>query len=130
MFPLAALCVLPLSIAELLRTVPHFSARTWGAIAYVVLGPTVFAYAGNAYALARAPSSLVAAFIYIQPALAVLIAVGIGVPLAQWLGVPPPQERFDWSTATGLVAILSGVWVATRTPSQHRDEGERSRVDD
>lgn len=126
MFPLAALCVLPLSIAELLRAAPHFSARTWGAIAYVVLGPTVFAYAGNAYALARAPSSLVAAFIYIQPALAVLLAMGVGVPLARWLGVPAPQERFDASTATGLFAILSGVWVATRAPSQHRRERKSS----
>jgi drug/metabolite transporter (DMT)-like permease len=113
-FPIAALMVAPLGAGELLRSAHGYSGRTWAAIAYVVLAPTVLAYGGNAFALARAPSSLVAAFIYVQPALAVLLAVTIGDPLARWLGVRPPNERLDASMAVGLVAILGGVWIATR----------------
>ncbi|MBL8683772.1 MAG: DMT family transporter [Myxococcales bacterium] len=113
-FPVAALCVLPLGLPELARTAGSYSAQTWVAITYVVLGPTVFAYAGNAYALARAPSSLVAAFIYVQPALAVIMAVAFGDALARWLSVPPPREKLELVTVGGLVAILAGVWIATR----------------
>ena len=113
-FPIAALCVAPLGAVDLLRAAPHFAPRTWAAIAYVALVPTVFAYGGNAYALARAPSSLVAAFIYIQPALAMVLAVTLGDPLARWLGVPAPRERLDAYAVLGMGAILAGVWVATR----------------
>ena len=39
----------------------------WGSLAFIVLGATVGTYALNAYALARAESSLVAVYIYLQP---------------------------------------------------------------
>jgi drug/metabolite transporter (DMT)-like permease len=125
-FPIAALCVLPIGLRELVRGAPSFSARTWAAIAYVVAAPTVLAYAGNAYALARAPSSLVAAFIYVQPALAVLMAMLFGDALAAWLSVPLPRERLELATAAGLVAILLGVWVATRPSRRPPGEGAKA----
>jgi drug/metabolite transporter (DMT)-like permease len=113
-FPIAALCTAPLGLPELARTAGGYAPRTWAALAYVVLAATVFAYGGNAFALARAPSSLVAAFIYIQPALAMLFAVTLGDPLARWLGVALPNERLDWASALGMAAIFAGVWIATR----------------
>ncbi len=113
-FPIAALLVAPLGLPALCGSAPSWSARSWAAIAYVIAAPTVLAYGGNAYALARAPSSLVAAFIYVQPALAVLLAVTIGDPLARWLAVRPPGERLDALASVGLLAILAGVWLATR----------------
>lgn len=116
-FPIAALCTAPLGLPELLRTIGGFAPRTWVALAYVVLAPTVFAYGGNAFALSRAPSSLVAAFIYVQPALATLFAVTLGDPLARWLGVAPPNERLDWALVFGMAAIFVGVWIATRKPA-------------
>jgi drug/metabolite transporter (DMT)-like permease len=113
-FPVAAVCVAPIGLPALIDGIAGYSSRTWGALAYVVLAPTVFAYGGNAYALARAPSSLVAAFIYVQPALAMLMAVTLGDPLARWLGVAPPGERLDAASIVGMAAILVGVWIATR----------------
>ncbi len=113
-FPIAALIVAPIGLWPLLASVGGWSARTWAAIAYVVLAPTILAYGGNAFALARAPSSLVAAFIYVQPALAVVLAVTLGDPLARWLAVRPPGEQLDGLAAAGLLAILAGVWLATR----------------
>lgn len=44
----------------------------WGAVAFVVLGPTVLTYLLNAWALSRAQSSLVAAYVYAQPPIAAL----------------------------------------------------------
>jgi drug/metabolite transporter (DMT)-like permease len=122
-FPLAALCTAPLGLPELVRTVGGYAPRTWAALAYVVLAPTVFAYGGNAFALARAPSSLVATFIYVQPLLAMLFAVTLGDPLARWLGVTPPNERLEWTSVLGMALILAGVWIATRRPS-----GEGAKV--
>jgi drug/metabolite transporter (DMT)-like permease len=46
--------------------------EAWAAVAFVVLGPTVLTYLLNAWALGRAPSSLVAAYVYAQPPIAAL----------------------------------------------------------
>ncbi|MDP3274115.1 MAG: DMT family transporter [Deltaproteobacteria bacterium] len=113
-FTVAALCVAPLGLLSLCSAGSHFGARIWCAIAYVVLVPTLFAYGANAWALARASSTLVAAFIYLQPGIAVILAVSLGDKLALWLGVTPPHERFTLRTLLGLVAILLGVAITTR----------------
>lgn len=114
MFALAAVMTLPLGLPGLLAAAPHWSTRTWIAVAYVIAGPTAFAYSANAYALQRAPSSLVAVFIYLQPVLAILLAITLGNPLAGWLGVPPPDERLTAQIAAGMACVLGGVWIAAR----------------
>lgn len=50
----------------------------WGAIAFVTVGATFLTYVFNAYALKHASSSLVGSYIYLQPVLATLIAIGSG----------------------------------------------------
>jgi drug/metabolite transporter (DMT)-like permease len=114
-FVIAVLCSTPVALYGLATEASAYTARTWTAIAYVVLMPTIFAYGANAYALARAPSALVATFVYLQPALALTMAVTFGNPLAVWLGVPPPNEQMDVFTLVGMAAILVGIWFATRT---------------
>lgn len=67
-FAFGALEALPLTGPALLAA--DFAAvPTWGwaSLAFIVLGATVGTYALNAYALARAESSLVAVYIYLQP---------------------------------------------------------------
>ena len=67
-FAFGALEALPLTGPALLAA--DFGAiPTWGwaSLAFIVLGATVGTYALNAYALARAESSLVAVYIYLQP---------------------------------------------------------------
>lgn len=114
MFWMAALMVLPLGVPGIVHTAAHWPARAWIAIAYVIAVPTAFAYAANAFAMQRAPSSVVAVFVYLQPVLAITLAVTAGDPLAAWLGVPPPNERMTVQIAIGMACVLGGVWIAAR----------------
>ncbi len=115
-FLIALMCSTPVAMYGLVTELPSYAGRTWMAIGYVVLMPTIFAYGANAYALSRASSALVATFVYLQPALALTMAVTFGNPLADWLGVARPNETLDVFTLLGMAAIFLGVWFATRTP--------------
>jgi drug/metabolite transporter (DMT)-like permease len=113
-FVLGAAMVVPLGVPYVAAHAASWGLRVWLAIGYVVLVPTAYAYGANAWALSRAPASLVAAFIYLQPVLAIALALGVGDALAAWLAVPPPSEHLTARTAAGTVAILVGVWVSSR----------------
>jgi drug/metabolite transporter (DMT)-like permease len=52
-----------------------------GAIAFLILGPTVTAYTANAWAMETVEASQVAAYVYVQP----IVAMGLGY---LWLGDP------------------------------------------
>lgn len=55
------------------------SPEAWPAVLAVVLGATVIAYLLNVWALRRAPSSLVALYVYLQPAVAASLGVAMGL---------------------------------------------------
>jgi drug/metabolite transporter (DMT)-like permease len=75
MFAIGAIAMLPIcawSLAhEKWSAIPF---RAWLALAAVIVGPTVGAYLLNAWALRHADSSLVAAYSYLQPVIAVVLA--------------------------------------------------------
>ena len=50
------------------------SVRAWWSLAFVIVGPTIAAYLMNAWALKYAESSVVAAYTYLQPVFAVILA--------------------------------------------------------
>jgi drug/metabolite transporter (DMT)-like permease len=101
-FLFGAIGVLPFGAADLLAAVGHLSTATWVALGYIVLFPTVGTYFLNAFALKRAPSSLVAIYIYLQPLVGALLA-------AAMLG-----ERPSAGTLTGGVFIAAGIWLTNR----------------
>ncbi|MEA2570451.1 MAG: hypothetical protein QOI24_2452 [Acidobacteriota bacterium] len=75
MFAIGALVMLPICAWSLAHE--KWSAipvRAWFALAVVIVGPTVGAYLMNAWALRHAESSLVAAYSYLQPVIAVVLA--------------------------------------------------------
>jgi drug/metabolite transporter (DMT)-like permease len=111
-FVAAAAIAAPVGLPLVAAHSAAWSARHWMALGYIVAAPTVFAYGANAWALARAPSSLVAVFIYVQPALAVVLALTLGDHLAGWLGVAPPRETLTVQAGLGMLAIFAGVYVA------------------
>ena len=74
----------------------------WGAVAFVVLGPTVLTYLLNAWALVRADSSLVATYVYAQPPIAALAS--------WWLLDISPSGR----VVTAGAIIVVGLALATR----------------
>jgi drug/metabolite transporter (DMT)-like permease len=80
--------------------------RTWLLGLFIVLGPTVGAYALSTYALRRVEASVVALFIYLQPLL------GAGLSLA--LGFEPPAPRLF---AAGAI-VFAGVYLAVRAPGR------------
>jgi len=84
-------------------TLGSIDFRTWLIIVYIVVGPTLGAYILNTWALARAPSSTVAIYIYLQPVMTALLAWAT-------LGERPPVRSY---IATGL--IFAGIYVATTT---------------
>ena len=102
-FLFGALEAAPFTVPALLSTpFEAFTIATWGSLTFIVLGATVATYALNAYALARAESSLVAVYIYVQPlisGLAVFIAFGT---------TPEPES------AIAALIIAAGIWLSIR----------------
>ncbi|MGZ4808973.1 MAG: DMT family transporter [Thermoanaerobaculia bacterium] len=101
MFDVAAMAMIPIAIVPLIHqkwsVIP---GSAWLGLVVVIAGPTVGAYLINAWALDRADSSLVAAYIYVQPVLATLMA-------AAFLG-----ERMRAGVAVAAMLIFAGVYFA------------------
>jgi drug/metabolite transporter (DMT)-like permease len=101
LFIISAPIVAPLSLIELSHA-PALHASDFEFLAFLVAVPTVGAYGLVQVALRRAESSLVAAYIYLQPVIAV---VGATLLLDEQ---PTPR------TALCGVIVLFGVWLAAR----------------
>ena len=71
---LGALGVLPFGAGTLVQHAPTLSTGAWVGLVYIALFPTVGTYFLNAFSLKRAPSSLVAIYVYAQPLLGAAMA--------------------------------------------------------
>jgi drug/metabolite transporter (DMT)-like permease len=76
--------------------------KVWTGLAYMALFPAVICYLIYYYALTWIPASRVSAFAYLQPLIAVLIAIPV-------LGEYPTR-----SLLAGGTLVLAGVFVAER----------------
>jgi len=106
MFTIGAVLMLPICAWSLLHE--HWSAipiRAWLSLLAVILGPTVAAYLMNAWALRHADSSLVAAYSYLQPVIAVILA-------AIFL-----HEEIRLVALVAAAMIFAGVWISGRRVS-------------
>jgi drug/metabolite transporter (DMT)-like permease len=92
--------MLPWGIGPVLREADGLDAAAWALLAYIVVLPTVGAYYLNMWALARAESSLVSIFVYLQP----VMTAALAVPL---LG-----EHVSWRMLPAVALIFAGVAVA------------------
>lgn len=103
MFAVGMLLMLPIAAVPLWRedwaAVP---LRGWVALAIVIAGPTVLAYLMQAWALRHAEASSVAAYTYVQPVVASVLAV-------IFFG-----ERIRPIVLLAAVMIFAGVWLAGR----------------
>ena len=71
----AALGIIPIGVPAAVGMDWHrVHASTWMWVAYIVAGPTIATYFLNVWALRRASSNLVAAYIYLQPVLTAVVA--------------------------------------------------------
>ena len=95
-------------------TVPAIMEVPWTALpteviamlAFVILGPTLGTYGLNAFALERAPSSLVGVFITLQPVIAITLA-------ATLMGMELKLNTLLWG-----LPVLAGVILSALAPSK------------
>jgi drug/metabolite transporter (DMT)-like permease len=103
MFAIATVLMLPISAWSLAherwRAIP---AGAWLSVLAVIAGPTVAAYLINLWTLRHADSSLVAAYVYVQPVVATILA-------AIFLG-----ERIGVTAVVAGVMIATGVWLSSQ----------------
>jgi drug/metabolite transporter (DMT)-like permease len=98
---LGALGVLAIALPGLARFDPTtVSAATWGLAVFIVVFATAGAYLLNFWALARADSSYVALFIYVQPLIAATLAAAVR------------GDRVGPREIVGGAAIFLGVFLA------------------
>ena len=96
-----AVAIAPVCTPNLLQHSVHAGARAWALVAFLVLVPTLFAYLLNAWALRRAPASLVATYVYAQPVAAMLFTFVLG-----------REAPSAWSAFAAMV-VLGGIAFAT-----------------
>ena len=105
MFSVATVLMLPLALWPMLRqNWSSIPGRAWLGLLLVIVGPTVAAYLLNAWALAYADSSLVAAYSYFQPVVTIFLA-------AFFLG-----ESVHPVGIAATAMIIGGVYLASRPP--------------
>lgn len=103
-FAVGAVIVVPFGWRQLLAPAyGTFPASIWLAIAFMVLAVTILAYLLNTWALRYANASLVGAYIYLQPVLAILIAIGFG------------KDVFTLQKGLYALLIFAGVYMVSRT---------------
>jgi drug/metabolite transporter (DMT)-like permease len=76
-FAFGAIVLVPVGAAPLIRELPELSLEGWLAVAWIIALPTVAAYYLNVWALLHVESSIVSAFVYLQPVLTALMAISI-----------------------------------------------------
>ncbi|POY35604.1 EamA/RhaT family transporter [Solitalea longa] len=78
-FIIGAALVFPFGIGDLLKVSwAQIPLNIWGAIVFIVVCTTFLTYLLNGWALKYVNSSVVGAYIYLQPVLASIIAIGLG----------------------------------------------------
>ncbi|MET9427684.1 EamA family transporter [Streptomyces sp. NPDC003036] len=97
--------------------VTAFSARSWTALAYLVLFGSLLAFTAYAWLLHTAPLSLVATYAYVNP----VVAVALGALLL--------DEAVTWPIALGGAIVVAGVCliVSTERRPESSPESPESR---
>jgi drug/metabolite transporter (DMT)-like permease len=86
----------------------HFSPRSFGAFAYLIVFGSIVAYGSFTYAVQKLPLSLVSTYSYINPVIAVLLG---------WIVL---GEQLGWRVITALLIILCGVMLVRASPVRLR----------
>jgi drug/metabolite transporter (DMT)-like permease len=102
-FFFGGLGVLAVSLPALLAFDPtRVETGAWVGVAYIIVFPTIFAYAASTWAVRRSSPALVAAYNTLQP----VVASSLGVA---FLGEP-----FGWEEGVGFALIAAGLWQVSK----------------
>lgn len=101
-FLFGGIMILPFSIPELQDVnwvvIPN---KIWASIGFLIVGATFLTYLLNGWALRHANSSLVGAYIYLQPILASIIAIVLG------------KDELTWQKIVFGFLIFAGVYLVS-----------------
>ena len=104
-FLVGAVVVIPIGLPQAMATdYGRFPLFIWAELGYMVFFLTILAYLLNNWALKYAQPALLGVYIYLQPVLAVLIAVSLG------------KDTFTLDKAWQAALIFLGVWLVGRKP--------------
>lgn len=105
-FLFGGILILPFSLPELQQVSwIEIPSHIWYSISFLIIGATFLTYLLNGWALRHANSSLVGAYIYLQPILASIIAVILG------------KDELTWQKVTFGLIIFMGVYLVSLPPS-------------
>jgi len=105
-FLVGAFVAVPVGLPQALAAhYARFPLYIWGEIGYMIFFLTILAYLLNNWALKYASPALLGVYIYLQPVLAVLIAVATG------------KDTVTWDKAWQAALIFVGVWLVSRKPA-------------
>jgi len=104
-FLVGAFVAVPFGWRQALTTdYASFPFYIWLEIIYMIVCLTIMAYLLNNWALKYASPALLGVYIYLQPVLAVIIAVALG------------KDHFTLARAGQALLIFAGVWLVSRKP--------------
>lgn len=94
------------------------AAKTWAGIGYVVVGATFFSYLMVPVAQRYLRPTVVSMYNYVQPIVAVLFTVAIGL------------DTFGFTKAAAALCVFVGVWLVTKSKSRAQLEAEKLKMPD
>ncbi|HYG50380.1 MAG TPA: DMT family transporter, partial [Flavobacteriales bacterium] len=104
-FLFGAVYTTPLGICQAAQVnVQDFNPVTWFNFLYVIIATTFLAYLLNTYALKSLSSSIVGAYIYLQPVLATLFGIIFGM------------SALNFYQVTGALGVFAGVFLISYAP--------------
>lgn len=107
MFMYASICFIPFSFHDVAGTdFAALSTATYLEIAFVVLGATYLSYLLVVIGQKSLRPTLVSMYNYVQPIVASILSVAIGM------------DTFGWSKAAAIVLVFIGVYVVTQSKSK------------
>ncbi|WP_295940788.1 DMT family transporter [uncultured Alistipes sp.] len=114
MFFFAAISALAIYYRPLMAVdYASLAPRTWAGIGYVVIGATFLSYMMVPVAQRYLRPTIVSMYNYVQPVVAVLFTVAIGL------------DTFGFTKAAAALCVFIGVWLVTKSKSRAQIESER-----
>lgn len=107
MFTYASICFIPFSYKDVsVLRFTEIAPSTYGGIVFVVLGATFFSYICVVTGQKLLRPTLVSMYNYVQPIVASVLAVAMGL------------DSFGWTKAAAILLVFTGVYVVTQSKSK------------